>query len=704
MKYTFWQLLDQYPVRIPIIQRDYAQGRKDPKVNVIRGNFLNAIKEALDDEKALELDFVYGSVDSDSAFMPLDGQQRLTTLFLMHWYFSIVEGKYDEKAAEKLEKFTYRTRTSSKRFCEKLSKFSPEIFADTKIGELIVKQKWFADTWHRDPTVQSMINMLNAIHELFYEDSGAYFDKLTDKSLVTFNFLDLESFGLSDSLYIKMNSRGRPLTDFEIFKARFEKHIESKHSEEMKNRFTKSVDNKWTDVFWQKARKANKDMDSAFLNYFDYIAEVCYYLLDDKTKSALPAGDIKFTVFENEDNLSFLFEALDIWTEIEDTTGYFESYFSKRTYETGKVKLYREDVDLFRSCIFNERFDMAEKLLLYAVVLQLMSKSEKKTELRLLRNLIENSLGNELKTQNLPKLFKIVRSICNDGIDLEKVTTFSTLQIEDEKIKAEFLRNNPEHAEELYQFEDHNLLRGRMSAIRLDTATLTRHREAFKKLFVDEDYNTIGQAVLCFGDYSSYAGGSGDRWQFGNSKMSWKTILTASNTDKIKGCLSQLLDVYPSQSLDDIIKNKLSELENAEKDWDYYFIAYSTMNIGRTGIFVWWGEGHDLRMLDSTRLSGYWRDPYLETLFEQLGYAEKVDKHSPWNIGYDKRPLRVNLIDVEYRPEGWKITLPEINSGYANEYDRLCSKYGVVDGIMVIAPEVDRIKAVLPLMKEFLSH
>lgn len=36
-------------------------------------------------DKLINLDFIYGNLDGDT-FLPLDGQQRLTTLFLLHWY------------------------------------------------------------------------------------------------------------------------------------------------------------------------------------------------------------------------------------------------------------------------------------------------------------------------------------------------------------------------------------------------------------------------------------------------------------------------------------------------------------------------------------------------------------------------------------------------------------------------------------------
>lgn len=37
---------------------------------------------------------------------------------------------------------------------------------------------------------------------------------------IVFNFLEMKDLGMEDSLYIKLNARGKPLTPFENFKAR----------------------------------------------------------------------------------------------------------------------------------------------------------------------------------------------------------------------------------------------------------------------------------------------------------------------------------------------------------------------------------------------------------------------------------------------------------------------------------------------------
>lgn len=96
-KISFWKLLESKKIVIPIIQRDYAQGREGKEF--LRERFLGQLFDALqEDAKPLVLDFVYGSVEEDTIY-PLDGQQRLTTLWLLHWYLALCAGTLNEDKA-----------------------------------------------------------------------------------------------------------------------------------------------------------------------------------------------------------------------------------------------------------------------------------------------------------------------------------------------------------------------------------------------------------------------------------------------------------------------------------------------------------------------------------------------------------------------------------------------------------------------------
>ena len=323
---TFWNLLTENKIEIPIIQRDYAQGREGKEY--LRQTFLESLKTALDESlksdenqdesweknEVLKLDFVYGSTEN-GALQPLDGQQRLTTLWILHWYIAMRAGKLHEAGAA-LKKFTYETRISSREFCEELCNASNfDSYVKYCIGckpldkcprksivDFITSQTWFYSSWKQDPTIQSMLRMLggtqkkgkggtdipDGIEEVFGESSDLkkYWDKLeSDNAPIVFYYLPLKDFGLSDDLYIKMNARGKQLTNFENFKADLVGYIREKANEgETWEKFLQSennvgipikLDTEWTDIFWQNKTDDGRidEIYFAFLNrYFLHYA------------------------------------------------------------------------------------------------------------------------------------------------------------------------------------------------------------------------------------------------------------------------------------------------------------------------------------------------------------------------------------------------------------------------------------------------
>lgn len=67
---------------IPRIQRDYAQGRQDSRTKEIRSNLLNDLFSM----KNVSFNMIFGESDDGRNFIPIDGQQRLTLLFLLALY------------------------------------------------------------------------------------------------------------------------------------------------------------------------------------------------------------------------------------------------------------------------------------------------------------------------------------------------------------------------------------------------------------------------------------------------------------------------------------------------------------------------------------------------------------------------------------------------------------------------------------------
>ena len=85
-KYTLMSLCKKYDkIEIPIIQRDYAQGRK--KEGKVRSSFVKFLIKAFVTQTPVELDFIYVYLrdveyNSVQSYIPVDGQQRITTLWL----------------------------------------------------------------------------------------------------------------------------------------------------------------------------------------------------------------------------------------------------------------------------------------------------------------------------------------------------------------------------------------------------------------------------------------------------------------------------------------------------------------------------------------------------------------------------------------------------------------------------------------------
>ena len=226
-------------VIIPLIQRDYAQGRKTYEINRIRDKFLKSLYEAISTNTSINLDFIYGDIDEKGNLTPLDGQQRLTTLFLLHWYAAKKAGKNADDYSF-LNNFSYETRYSSRDFCSELVKFVPS-FTDKKgISNEIIDQSWFPLDWCNDQTISSMLVMIDDIDKRFSEIKDLW-QKLVSNKIITFYFLPIKNLGLSDELYIKMNSRGKPLTRFEHFKAELESQILSFDKDASKTDSNKSI-------------------------------------------------------------------------------------------------------------------------------------------------------------------------------------------------------------------------------------------------------------------------------------------------------------------------------------------------------------------------------------------------------------------------------------------------------------------------------
>lgn len=717
-------------VEIPLIQRDYAQGRSGKLVESIRHDFLDALIEAVGGGEHLDLHFVYGEIE-DSALKPLDGQQRLTTLFLLHWYLAARTKRLG--SAEGILKLTYATRPTAELFCRQLVNPRHPLTDDfVAPSQWIRNQSWYLYAWRHDPTVQAMLVMLDAIHDRLgraqVDLEEAWSRLITeDRPAVSFHFLPIDDMPSGDELYIKMNSRGKPLTSFENFKARFEKLLAGGTDAERFDRIIHKIDGAWTDVLWQ-FDGGDDIVDDEFLRYLEFVVEVCEWRDGAMMRTAnLLERAVRAFGFENpqrESNLDFMEHAFDTWVGVDDVHAVFGSVFTEpgsaqAAADQDKVPLFdATDINLFASCLRsygikrgrNRQFSLTETLFLLAVLIHRQYQTDDfATRVRVLRNLIDLA-DDEVREARMSDLVSGVELLIR-GASLEELRGFNPDRVRDEQAKQAFIGTNLEKV--IHRLEDHPLLRGRIFAFDLDPARLPSRADAFALVTEPDSWGLFAAALLAKGDYG-FDLGSGRVRQFGtraaNQASRWREVLSHSGRGRngeLRSALAALLDEVSAsdqpalptleRAAADFVASRLA---SGSLDWRYYLVAYPAMREGETGIY--YGEhrpgrgiwGYSMCMLRTASLTGgaHYRDPYLLAIYRASGVQDRIN--DPWFRGYETAPRWLQLSrsggGIRCVEEGFELAAPQ-DGALASRFHSVCRAQGATsEGFLPIRQvEVD---------------
>jgi hypothetical protein len=730
---SFWELLSECTkIEIPIIQRDYAQGRIGKEK--LREKFLKDLKKALDDNEKLKLDFVYGNIENN-CFNPLDGQQRLTTLWLLHWYIAFKANKLKDNEAT-FKNFTYETRTSSREFCNKLCEFSVQNLNENddnlKILKLIENQTWFFSEWKQDPTIQSMLTMLGGtsikdnkskdIYDGFeevFKDTDKEKDKfekywkiLTDenKCPIVFYYLDLLDLKLSDDLYIKMNARGKQLTDFENFKADLVGYIKNEnidHENNIKESIAHKLDTAWTDIFWKNKSPSNKidEIYYAFINRFLLNCLITYeekdkYLYDEKLVEENKL--FKYLYGDRGNDINVKYYSFDIYkmeesviktgiTKLKTVLNELESLKDK-----GNInKFFQPNWDENSGFCFipeykdNDNKDITiltqpQRVIFYAICRYFekntYDESKFKRWMRVVWNIVENA-----NIETIPAMIGAMRLI-NDlaeyshdiynhlkGPDISN--DFAKEQMEEEKEKARQIIDNMEVTDnngktwedKIIEAEKYAFFKGAIRFLFREgerkydwgkfDARFEKAQKYFDKNGVTEEYkkNAILLRVLV-SNFNNFAQFSAIIYD--NNATSWKSILI---NDKLIDPLNKFFEIDDALSID--LESFNSNIEGDEK------LRYFQNDLCRTPIiahfsekssFHWWNYGkysvfpYKKKSQEKIFVLADKRNEVLSDL-EKKGIIEVVDKQKVKDLPFYK---------------GWDIYFTSKLNGKKYQWDR----------------------------------
>lgn len=475
-KHTFWTLCTIYDkIEVPVIQRDYAQGRETPEVIRLRKKFIDdfLLNSILRNQK-VELDFVYGSVLTEikdngkkKIFIPLDGQQRLTTLYLLHFFIALKENRVSE-ILDVLKRFSYETRPSAHDFCKKLiTEFKVENLKKIKFE--IQNAEWYSESWDNDPTVDGMINMLDTFskNDLLVDSSDALLDKLldTENQLISFYFTDLDEFGLTENLYIRMNARGKMLTDFENFKSEFFKIINYNH--DLLDQVKDKIEYAWVDNLWDYRLKDHFVIDEPFMQFLSFITEMLYFKNGVYRKVDINQDFLDFKlldeIYSDEDNLKFFIFSIDFIKTIKDHNAIDLLWKANTTLH-----------DILKSILAGKR-DTNELYVLFSTLnycYQTNQKINLYDFLRVVRNLIHNT--NDNSRREWPRLLQSINNLISDENvylilmkinDTKDLIGFEVSQRKEEIFKANLFNSFPYFKSDILKIEDDVNFEGNIATI-----------------------------------------------------------------------------------------------------------------------------------------------------------------------------------------------------------------------------------------------
>ncbi|MFW5473165.1 DUF262 domain-containing protein [Knoellia sp. CPCC 206450] len=698
-------------IEIPIIQRDFAQGRPDDEASAIRERFLDAIVGACVTDTGMALDFIYGDV-KEGTLRPLDGQQRLTTLFLLHWYVASLAEVLDHEAA--WLRFSYATRPTARDFCDSLAEH-PYPGGCVPPSAWITDQPWYVYPWRQDPTISSMLVMLDALHERFDTgtDFGDVWDRLESRSnrAIWFLFLPVADMDYGEDLYIKMNSRGKQLTQFEVFKADLEGmlkpvlsgrgcHVDA-HTHDRYEHLAMSIDGDWADILWEYEKADNSDyvVDDEFMRYLTFVIDICEWRdgqpdrrwRDKSTSREWPIEErarLSFADATNEyaeRNRDFFFHAFDTWLGVSPDIEFSKLFTAGGSGEGPLPLLVSTSPDLFGSCIrsYGQEFSLAETLMLFAVLLSRqgdeMEPGQRDRRLRTLRNLAESAF---IDRKRMAEYVGTVERLMLQGT-LEGAEAFNAEWTSDETDKWELVDEHEDVEEALHKLEDLPVVRGRLFAFELDANSLGTRADVFALLAEPTLRDALGATLLTKADYSRDVGWGGTRRQLGSSTKddSWRDLFTTGSRASVARTrvpLMELLDdvharlqnsgMSPAEVLAEIRREWLNDRESRNYfDWRYYFVRYAGAR-SSVGEGYFHNQGYDatrggfsygrLRMLHGGSYNAYFSDALLRAAWVDGGLTDLAREPKWWHRDDPGMGMRHSAVEIRCVDDGFEVVLP----------------------------------------------
>ncbi|MDD5995493.1 MAG: DUF262 domain-containing protein [Bacteroidales bacterium] len=304
--YTFAELFSgERRIIIPDLQRDYCWGNEDNIKSTgengeLVSGFVNNLLTQFDeyqnknDKDCLNLGLFYGYEVPANHIQLCDGQQRLTTLYLLLGMINkktiehkdetqLTEGKFrrylisdfEYKHDDKEPYLNYAIRESSLYF---LSDLVCNFFIGNEADvENIKSEDWYFDYYNLDPSIQSMLKALSKIESILKDKGLNYYVEFGEWLLnkVTFLYFDMENRKNGEETFVVINTTGESLSSTQNLKPLV---LQEKNATFDNTCFINDeigIDKCWEEIetwFWRQRKGDNDTADAGFAEFLRWIS------------------------------------------------------------------------------------------------------------------------------------------------------------------------------------------------------------------------------------------------------------------------------------------------------------------------------------------------------------------------------------------------------------------------------------------------
>lgn len=281
---------------IPDLQRDYCWGdnvQADGRKELVSG-FVQTLMEQFDKKRQIEplnLGLLYGYESPTNHIQLCDGQQRITTLYLLigmlnrkigtNEFRKYLISDYEYLKDDKEPYLQYSIRDTSLYFlsdlvCNFFIKSDDERNYVKDCGD-ITESLWYFSEYNLDPSIQSMIRAVNIINGIldnktkeWCRDFGIFIT-----TNLSFMYYDMENRKNGEETFVVINTTGEPLTNTQNLKPLvFIEEINKDYIRNDEYGESHSLPEDWEEIetwFWNKRSNNNETADAGFNEFLRWV-------------------------------------------------------------------------------------------------------------------------------------------------------------------------------------------------------------------------------------------------------------------------------------------------------------------------------------------------------------------------------------------------------------------------------------------------